>query len=189
MQMTCRLITGKQELPNRTGERLTKGVITTILKYFKIYTFHSNLVAGVANFLIETLLRIFKHPLPCLTLSMCFQLVMNCIQFTLFVYSSFIYKDTEPGWEEFPLCGPWQRSTLLVSDTCPQRSAGLHLSRNSFQMLLPKRHEKQSINSLNSIIEFWSDDITEMIFLKLWVLFDCSEQPIWKKFTCKSLAL
>ena len=114
---------------------------------------------------------------------------MNCIQFTLFVYSSFIYKDTELGWEEFPLCGPWQRSTLLVSDTCPQRSVGLRLSRNSFQMLLPKRHEKQSINTLNSIIEFWSDDITEMIFLKLWVLFDCSEQPIWKKFTCKSLAL
>ena len=27
-------------------------------------------------------------------------------------------------------------------------------------------------------IEFQSDDITKMIFLKLWVLFDCSEQPI-----------
>ena len=187
MQMTCRLITGKQELPNRTGERLTKGVITTILKYFKIDTFHPNFVAG-ANFLIETLLRIFKHPHPVHVFPVG-NTCMNCIQFTLFVYSSFIYKDTEPGWEEFPLCGPWQRSTLLVSDTCPQRSVGLHLSRNSFQMLLPKRHEKQSINTLNSIIEFWSDDITEMIFLKLWVLFDCSEQPIWKKFTCKSLAL
>ena len=38
-------------------------------------------------------------------------------------------------------------------------------------------------------IEFQSDDITKMIFLKLWVLFNCSEQPIWKKFTCKILAL
>ena len=28
-------------------------------------------------------------------------------------------------------------------------------------------------------IEFWSD-VTKM---KLWVLFDCSEQPVWKKLT------
>ena len=34
-----------------------------------------------------------------------------------------------------------------------------------------------------------SDDVTEMIFLKLWVLFGCSEQPIRKKFTRKILAL
>ena len=27
-------------------------------------------------------------------------------------------------------------------------------------------------------IEFQSDDVTKMIFLKLWVSFDCSEQPI-----------
>ena len=30
-----------------------------------------------------------------------------------------------------------------------------------------------------------SDDVTKTIFLKLWVLFNCSEQPIWKKFTRK----
>ena len=41
----------------------------------------------------------------------------------------------------------------------------------------------------HSWIEFQSDDVTKMIFLKLWVLFDCSERPIWKKFTCKILAL
>ena len=36
-----------------------------------------------------------------------------------------------------------------------------------------------------------SDDVTEMIFLKLWVnvLFGCSEQPVRKKFTRKILAL
>ena len=28
-----------------------------------------------------------------------------------------------------------------------------------------------------------------MIFLKLWVLFDCLEQHIWEKLTCKKLAL
>ena len=26
-------------------------------------------------------------------------------------------------------------------------------------------------------MEFHSDDVTKMIFLKLWVLFNCSEQP------------
>ena len=38
-------------------------------------------------------------------------------------------------------------------------------------------------------IEFQSDDVTKMIFLKLLVSFNCSEQPSWKKFTCKILAL
>ena len=38
-------------------------------------------------------------------------------------------------------------------------------------------------------IEFLSDDVTKTIFLKLWVLFNCSEQPIWKKFTREILAV
>ena len=36
----------------------------------------------------------------------------------------------------------------------------------------------QRIMGFFLLIEFQSDDVTKMIFLKLWVLFDCSEQPI-----------
>ena len=32
-------------------------------------------------------------------------------------------------------------------------------------------------SNLADRIEFQSDDVTKMIFLKLWVLFNCSEQP------------
>ena len=38
-------------------------------------------------------------------------------------------------------------------------------------------------------IEFRSDDVTKIILLKLWDLFNCSEQPIWVKFTHKTFAL
>ena len=44
-------------------------------------------------------------------------------------------------------------------------------------------------NILVQGIEFWSDDITKIILMKLWDLFNCSEQPIWKKFTHKKIAL
>ena len=39
----------------------------------------------------------------------------------------------------------------------------------------------------NIVLKWWSKK--KMILLKLWVLFDCSEQPIWKKFTSKILTL
>ena len=39
------------------------------------------------------------------------------------------------------------------------------------------------------LIEFRSDDVTKMILLKLWDFFNCLEQPIWKKFTHKKIAL
>ena len=57
-----------------------------------------------------------------------------------------------------------------------------------------KQARKQLRNSSKSAsrehsIEFRSDDVTKMILLKLWDIFNCSEQPVWKKFTCKTLAL
>ena len=36
------------------------------------------------------------------------------------------------------------------------------------------------------VLKWWHHK--KCFFLKLWVLFDCSKQPIWKKFTCKKMA-
>ena len=47
-----------------------------------------------------------------------------------------------------------------------------------FKLLQSEIHKNISCQRFRFAIEFQSDDVTKMIFLKLWVLFNCSEQPI-----------
>ena len=143
----------------------------------------------------------------CLLVGMYYNMIIAWCFYYLFAsfqdplpYSSCSMQDNVTVLEECKLAGRtqyyWYRNALDVSPSL-EVSGGLewHLC---LVLLLAwivvflcmmrgvQSAGKVMYSALIWVLKWWRH---KNDFLKLWVLFDCSQQPTWKTFTCKKLSL
>ena len=103
-------------------------------------------------------------------------------------YATVTWQTTGTSWRPTtsaaPTPAPYASKPTPRTTTVPDRTRRAFCTRLGLYIYIYTRTWL-----FTGLIEFQCYDVAKMIFLKLWDFFNCSEQPIWIKFTCKKMAL